>query len=91
MSRPNTYTPSTLPVFIEAHFQFELVAAHIPGDVNSLAYGQSRNSLSAFLSKSPHMDLILTPVYTHSAPSIATQPRRLDFTLLDEAVRFTEI
>ncbi len=38
--------------FIEAHFQFELAATHIPGIHNDLADDLSRNQVASFLAKS---------------------------------------
>lgn len=48
--------------FIEAHYQFELTATHIAGVANSLADDLSRNALSSFLSKAPHMEPNPTPI-----------------------------
>ena len=48
--------------FFEAHFQFELVAVHIPGASNTLADDLSRNRLTSFLSKAPSADQVPTPV-----------------------------
>ena len=42
--------------FMEAWFQFELVAVHIPGMSNSWADDLSRDRLSSFLSKAPEME-----------------------------------
>ena len=51
--------------YLEAFFQFELVAVHIPGVSNDLADNLSRDNLSFFLLKAPHMDphpVILPPL-----------------------------
>lgn len=40
--------------FIEAHYQFELVASYLPGEANMLADDLSRNRSSAFLLKAPN-------------------------------------
>ena len=42
--------------FVEAWFEFETVAAHLPGRENSLADDLSRNRISAFLSKAQQPD-----------------------------------
>ena len=42
--------------FIEAYFEFDLVAAHIPGVYNALADSLSRDNLSYFHQQAPHMD-----------------------------------
>lgn len=49
--------------FIEAHFQFKLAAAHVPGVHNELADDLSRNKLPAFLNKAPwaHRDPSVIP------------------------------
>lgn len=48
--------------FLEAHYQFELVASHIPSSENSLADDLSRNLLPSFLSKAPHMNPSPSPL-----------------------------
>ena len=53
--------------FIEAWFNFDLVAVHIAGVYNTLADDLSRNALPNFLSKAPQMDPAPTPI----APQLA--------------------
>lgn len=48
--------------FIEAHYQFHLIATHIAGECNSLADDLSQNALPSFLSKALHMESNLTPI-----------------------------
>ena len=48
--------------FVEAWFNFDLVAVHISGVSNTLADDLSRNALPRFLSKAPHMDPVPTPI-----------------------------
>ena len=48
--------------FVEAWYQFDLISAHIPGEINTLADDLSRNRRSSFHSKAPHMDTEPTPV-----------------------------
>ena len=48
--------------FLEAHYQFELVATHLPGVENSLADDLSRNRLPSFRSKAPSADILPTPL-----------------------------
>ena len=51
--------------FVEAFFQFELVAVHLPGCSNELADDLSRDRLSSFLLKAPHMDPHPTELHPH--------------------------
>ena len=64
--------------FLEASFQFELVARHIPGSHNSIADDLSRNRLSAFFSKVPQACKEPTPV-----------PPRLPQVFLDPSLDWT--
>ena len=48
--------------FMEAWFQFELVAVHIPGTLNTRADDLSHDRLCSFFSKAPEMDPKLTAV-----------------------------
>ena len=48
--------------FLEAHYQFELVAVHIAGVRNDLADDLSRNRLPSFFSNAPHMDPLPAPI-----------------------------
>ena len=48
--------------FIEAHYQFELMASYIPGKANTLTDDLSQNHLSSFLSKAPQMNPHPSPV-----------------------------
>ncbi len=48
--------------FVEAHFQFQLSATHIPGKLNACADDLSRNHLPAFRQKLPHADLLPSPI-----------------------------
>ena len=54
--------------FLEAYFEFELTAIHIPGVHNDLADDLSRDRLSSFLSKAPLADHLPSPV----PPGLAT-------------------
>ena len=51
--------------FIMAHFQFSLVARHIPGSQNKLADAISRNNLQSFLSQSQEANPV--PAIIHEA------------------------
>ena len=59
--------------FLEAHFQFELVASHIPGCENTLADDLSRDLLPAFFSKAPHMDPSPSPL-PPQLPALLLEP-----------------
>ena len=48
--------------FIEALFEFEIVAVHIRGTTNTLADNLSRNDLHAFFSTAQHMDSVPTQI-----------------------------
>jgi len=48
--------------FIEAHFQFQLRAIHLPGEQNGEADDLSRNRLSAFLKKVPGANSTPSPI-----------------------------
>ena len=54
--------------FLEAHYQFEVVASHIPGRANTLADDLSRNLLPSFLAKAPLMDPLPSPIPLHIPP-----------------------
>ena len=51
--------------FIMAHFQFSLVARHIPGSQNTLADAISRNNVQSFFSQSLEMNTV--PSVIHEA------------------------
>ena len=53
--------------FLEAYFEFELTAIHIPGVHNDLADDLSRDRLSSFLSKAPWADHLPSPIPPHLA------------------------
>ena len=57
--------------FFEAHYQFYIVAVHVPGKDNVLADDLSRDHLSSFLSKAPQM-----------AQMVSTFPQQLPALLL---------
>ena len=46
-------------LFIEAHFQFQIKAAHIPGVHNTLADLLSRNQVAKFRTQLPNADIFL--------------------------------
>lgn len=48
--------------FLEAHFQFQLSAAHIPGALNVCADDPSRNRTAAFRQKLPQVELYPHPI-----------------------------
>ena len=48
--------------FIEARFDFQLVATHIRGEVNTLADNLSCDALPAFFSMTQQMDPVPTPI-----------------------------
>ncbi len=48
--------------FLEATFQFQLTACHLPGTHNTLADLLSRNNLPRFYSKVPNANRELTPI-----------------------------
>ena len=48
--------------FIEAYYQFQLTARHLPGTLNDCADDLSRNRQAAFHSKLPHADIYPTPI-----------------------------
>ena len=77
--------------FLEAWFNFELLAAHLPGRDNMLADDLSHNLLSNFLSKAQSPD----PVPSTLPPGLPellldhsgwTSPQRLDIAALDQAL-----
>ena len=43
--------------FVEAHFQFQLQATHIPGSHNTLTGFLSRNQVAKFRTQHPHADM----------------------------------
>ena len=43
--------------FVEAHFQFQLQATHIPGSHNTLADFLSRNQAAKFRTQHPRADI----------------------------------
>lgn len=59
--------------FLETHYQFELVASHIPGVENSLADDLSCYLLPSFLSKVPHMDPSPSPL-PPQLPALLLEP-----------------
>ena len=48
--------------FLEAHFQFYLIARHLPGVANSLADDLSRNRLPSFRRHHPNADPLPSPI-----------------------------
>lgn len=64
--------------FLKAHFQFEVVAAYLPGIHNSLADDLSHNRLLSFCSKVPSAD-----------PLPASMPLHLPDLLLDTSQDWT--
>ena len=73
-------------LFLEAHFQFEVVAAYLPGIHNSLADDLSRNRLLSFRSKVPSADPLPAPMPLPSTRSSAGHQQRLDISSLDPIV-----
>ena len=47
--------------FLEAHYQFHIVAVHVPGKDNVWADDLSRDRHLSFLSKAPHMERLASP------------------------------
>ena len=63
MQGPTSHADVEMPLFfIEAHYQFELEASHIPGPHNDLADDLSRNNLASFQLKSSGSDLNPSPI-----------------------------
>lgn len=60
--------------FVEAKFQIQIVAEHIPGHQNVLADDLSRDRVSSFLSKAPHMDPHPTTIPPEVIPALLAQP-----------------
>ena len=48
--------------FVEAYFQFQLLATHIPGSHNTLADILSSNHVAKFRTQHPHVDIFLSCV-----------------------------
>ena len=74
--------------FVEARYQFDLIPAHIPGEINTLADNLSCNRRSSFLSKAPHMDTEPTPI-PPQLPELLAGPS--DWTSLHWTKQFASI
>ena len=48
--------------FVEAYYQFHMIARHLPGTLNDCADDLLRNRLSAFRTKLPNADTHPTPI-----------------------------
>ena len=74
--------------FLEAHFQFQLSAYHLPGVLNDCADDLSRNPLPSFQAKTPTADTYSSFIPLLSS-TVATASRpQLDISNLDPAVQF---
>ena len=59
--------------FFEAHYQFQVVAVHVPGKENVLADDLSRDHLSSFLSKAPQMAQVAS-TFPQQLPAVLLTP-----------------
>ena len=74
--------------FIEAYFQFKLIAAHLPGIHNELADDLSRNRLPAFLAKFPDADTVPSLIPPSLLVVAISSGTGLDVSSLDSTVQF---